>query len=93
MKWCFYITKKNLIHFLYEMGSDQEQESMLNSLGESVVESLSNGEQFEFDYQKELNENIEFFPTDLIENFPKGDYNELGEVKWIDWDNTEFLIK
>jgi hypothetical protein len=97
MKQYFYITKRNFIHWLYEMGSDQEQESMVNNLGHDVVESLKDGEQFEFGYQDRLNDALEMFPVHLVENFPNphlwsvGD--ELQDIDWIDWDNTEFLIK
>ena len=97
MKNTYYITKSNLIHWLYKMGSDQEQESMIKSLGHAVIECLEDGEQFEFGYQDHLNEVIELFPVHLIEDFPNPNLWDIGDelqyIEWLDWDNTEFLIK
>ena len=101
IKQYFYITKRNFVHWLYEMGTDQEQESMIKGLGYEIVECLKDGKQFEFGYQDRLNDVIEMFPVHLVENFPNPHLWNVGDelkdlveqdIDWIDWDNTEFLI-
>jgi len=90
----YYITKENLITWLYERGADQDMEMMVLNLGYNVVECLKEGEQFKFGYQEQLDDVIEMIPASMVDAFYCENPNcELGEIEDLDWYNTEFKIK
>jgi hypothetical protein len=81
MKKTSKIKTNNFLHWYFNGGSDQEQESIATDLGYSIIEILLSGEKnVNTTAQEFLDQcNTDIIPLDIIEEFENTE-GEIGEV-------------
>ena len=80
------IKTQNFLNWYFKSGSDQEQDSIAQSLGESIIDVLLSGEKNVTTTGQEFLDqcNTDIIPLDIVEGF-ENSRGEIGE-KFLDYE-------